>query len=130
MSSKYELVKSYLINLGYHISREIPEEEMVIVDDGEKGISNLIVDVETPLLIFEQYIGIVKKDDKDVYKRLLQINRALVHGAFVLEDDKNTLIFRDTLQIENLDENEVEGTMSAIHFAMAENTDFLIDICK
>ncbi|MBK6682574.1 MAG: YbjN domain-containing protein [Ignavibacteriales bacterium] len=130
MSSKYELVKSYLINLGYHISREIPEEEMVIVDDGEKGISNLIVDVETPLLIFEQYIGKVKKDEKDVYKRLLQINRTLVHGAFVLEEDQNTLLFRDTLQIENLDENEVEGTMSAIHFAMAETTDFLIDICK
>lgn len=130
MSSKYELVKSYLINLGYHISREIPEEEMVLVDDGEKGISNLIIDVETPILIFEQYIGKVKKDDKDVYKRLLQINRTLVHGAFVLEEDQNTLLYRDTLQIENLDENEVEGTMSAIHFAMAENTDFLIDICK
>ena len=130
MSSKYELVKNYLINLGYHISREIPEEEIVIVDDTEKGISNLIIDCENPLLIFEQYIGKLKKDEKDVYKKLLQVNRKLVHGAFVLEEDNNTLLFRDTLQLENLDENEVEGTMSAIHFAMAEHTDFLIEICK
>ncbi|MCA0388605.1 MAG: YbjN domain-containing protein [Bacteroidetes bacterium] len=130
MSSKYELVKNYLINLGYHISREIPEEEIVIVDDTDKGISNLIIDCENPLLIFEQYIGKLKKDEKDVYKKLLQVNRKLVHGAFVLEEDNNTLLFRDTLQLENLDENEVEGTMSAIHFAMAEHTDFLIEICK
>lgn len=130
MSSKYELVKNYLINLGYHISREIPEEEIVIVDDTDRGISNLIIDCENPLLIFEQYIGKLKKDEKDVYKKLLQVNRKLVHGAFVLEEDNNTLLFRDTLQLENLDENEVEGTMSAIHFAMAEHTDFLIEICK
>lgn len=130
MSSKYELVKNYLINLGYHISKEIPEEEIVIVDDSEKGISNLIIDCEDPLLIFEQYIGKLNKDEKDVYKKLLQVNRKLVHGAFVLEEDNNTLLFRDTLQLENLDENEVEGTVSAIHFAMAEHTDFLIEICK
>ncbi|MBN8546061.1 MAG: YbjN domain-containing protein [Ignavibacteria bacterium] len=130
MSSKYELVKNYLINLGYHISREIPEEEIVIVDDTDKGISNLIIDCENPLLIFEQYIGKLKKDEKDVYKKLLQVNRKLVHGAFVLEEVNNTLLFRDTLQLENLDENEVEGTMSSIHFAMAEHTDFLIEICK
>lgn len=130
MSSKFELVKSYLVNLGYHISREIPEEEIVIVDDYDKGISNLIIDCEEPLLIFEQYIGRVKKEEADVYKKLLQINRKLVHGAFVLEEGQNNLLFRDTLQLENLDENEVEGTISAIHFAMAEHTDFLIDICK
>lgn len=130
MSSKFELVKSYLVNLGYHVSREIPEEEIVIVDDSDKGISNLIIDCEEPLLIFEQYIGRVKKDEAGVYKKLLQINRNLVHGAFVLEEAQNNLLFRDTLQIENLDENEVEGTISAIHMAMAEHTDFLIEICK
>jgi hypothetical protein len=130
MSSKYDVVKNYLINLGFHISKEVPEDEIVVVDDTEKGISNLIIDCESPILIFEQYIGKVKIDEKEVYRKLLLINRKLIHGAFVLGDEDNSLLFRDTLQLENLDQNEVEGTMSAIHLAMAENSDFLIEICK
>ena len=51
---------------------------------------------------------LMPKDSSDFCKRLLQINRTLVHGAFVLDEEGTTLLFRDTLQLENLDRNELE----------------------
>ena len=46
-------------------------------------------------------------DNTNAYKRLLQINREVVHGAFVLNGDATMLLFRDTLQLSNLDHNEL-----------------------
>ena len=49
------------------------------------------------------------------------MNRSLVHGAFVLDDAAKYVFFRDTLQLENLDLNELEGTIQALSLALAEN---------
>ena len=40
------------------------------------------------------------------------MNRKLVHGAFVVDEEAKQVIFRDTLQLENLDFNDFEGTIS------------------
>ncbi|MCH7732317.1 MAG: YbjN domain-containing protein [Candidatus Marinimicrobia bacterium] len=130
MGNKFELTKSYIVNLGYDIISEDPDDEIVVVANENNGVLNLVVDCEDPILIFEQFIGIIKNDSKETYKRLMQINRELVHGAFVLDSEENRLLFRDTLQLENLDENEVEGTLSALGLAMAEYGNELIEICK
>ena len=63
----------------------------------------------------------VPKETGDFYRRLLQMNRSLVHGAFVLDEDAKYVFFRDTLQMENLDLNELEGTIQALSLALAEN---------
>jgi hypothetical protein len=62
----------------------------------------------------------------DMYRRLLQMNRSLVHGAFALDEDSQMVIYRDTLQLANLDLNEVEGTLEALSLALAEFADELI----
>ena len=62
----------------------------------------------------------ISKDSSDFCRRLLQINRTLVHGAFVLDDEGTTLLFRDTLQLENLDRNELEGSIDALSLGLAE----------
>ncbi len=130
MESKFQQLKYYLVSLGYQITSENAEEELVVVQDEDKGISNLIIDCEAPVVIFEQHIGMIKADNTDTYKKLLQINRGLVQGAFVLDEDSNNLFYRNTLMLENLDMNEVEGSISGLRFAMAEHGDFLLQICK
>ena len=65
-------------------------------------------------------------DSSETNKRLLQINRTLVHGAFVLDEGGSTLLFRDTLQIENLDRNELEGSIDALSLALAEYASELV----
>lgn len=131
MNEHYEKVKSYLTELGYPFTEENPSDGVVIVNDVKNGIINLVIDCEFPLVIFEQFIFEVGANaSADVYKRLLQINRNLVHGAFVLDDHGSKVIFRDTLQLENIDLNEVEGTLAALGMAMAENSNELIQFAK
>ena len=81
----FETVKQYLQNLDLPVIEEDAPEELVVVRDEEAGISRLVIDCEAPLLILEQHILNVPTDPGDLYKRLLQMNRTLVHGAFVLD---------------------------------------------
>ena len=72
----------------------------------------------------------VPKEPGDFYKRLLQMNRGLVHGAFVLDEEGKYVFFRDTLQLENLDRNELEGSIRALSLALAENGTELLQFSK
>jgi hypothetical protein len=54
----------------------------------------------------------------------------LVHGAFVLDEEGTTLLFRDTLQLENLDRNELEGSIDALSLALAEYADELVTFAR
>jgi len=119
--SYFKKVKDYLLCIGFTVDREDQNEELVVVNDASRGINNLIIDCEDPILILEQVIMPLENPSKEVCRRLLQINRSLVHGAFCLDDpDGKILLFRDTLQLENLDLNELEGSIDSLSLAMAE----------
>ena len=122
----FQTVKHYLQELHLAIVKEDPAQHILIVEDDEHGIKNLVVDCEEPLLIFEQMILEVPANPGDMFRRLLQMNRTLVHGAFVLTEDSKSVLFRDTLRMENLDLNEVQGTIQALSLAMAEHATELI----
>ena len=40
----FATVKEYVLELGLAIAEEIPEEEIIIVNDEERGVKNLVVD--------------------------------------------------------------------------------------
>lgn len=120
MSDKFELVKQYLFEMELPVIYQDPAEELVVVEDQSRGVSNLIIDCESPIVVLEQMIMKVPSDNCHVFKRLLQMNRTMVHGAFVLDEDGTTILFRDTLQMENLDRNELEGSIQALGLALAE----------
>lgn len=126
MSDKFELVKQYLYEMELPIVSEDAPEELVVVVDLERGVNNLIIDCEDPILVLEQVIMKVQSGSENMYKRLLQMNRSLVHGAFVLDEDGSTVLFRDTLQLENLDRNELEGSIQALGLALAEHSSELL----
>ncbi len=120
MEDKFSLVKKFLHEMNISIIKEEIKEELVIVEDEDNGIKNMIIDCEEPIVVLEQVIMKVPKKTEILYKRLLKINRELVHGAFVLDGDENYIIFRDTLQLENLDRNELEGSIHALSLALSE----------
>lgn len=119
---KFDLVKSYLHDMGIPIAAEDEKEQLVIIDYESRGLKNLVIDCEYPIVIIEQIIIKVNpdKDLKEFFKRLLQMNRTLVHGAFVLDDKAERVLFRDTLELENLDRNELEGSINALSLALSE----------
>ena len=122
----FQTVKHYLQELHLAIVKEDPAQHILIVEDDEHGIKSLVVDCEEPLLIFEQVIMEVPANPGDMFRRLLQMNRTLVHGAFALTEDSKWDLFRDTLRMENLDLNEVQGTIQALSLALAEHAAELI----
>lgn len=128
--SKFDLVKQYLFEMEIPIMHADPANELVIVTLEEKGLNNLVLDCEPPLLVVEQVIMKVPDNPKDLFKNLLKWNRNLVHGSFCLDDNGELIIFRDALELENLDRNELEATIRALELAMAEHAGAFLQYAK
>ena len=125
MSEKFEKVKDYVLELGFQIDEEDPSAEIVIINDEERGIHKLVLDCEDTLLVLEQLIMKIGAST-DVYRRILQMNRELVFGAFVLNEEGDSLLYRNTLALDNLDLNELESTINALSLGLAENGEELL----
>ncbi len=128
--SDFEKVKGFILDMGFAISHEEPKEELVVINDDDRGIKNLVIDCEGSIVILEQVIIPMPKESSEFCKRILQINRTLVHGAFVLDEEGTTLLFRDTLQLENLDRNELEGSIDALSLGLAEYASELVSFVR
>ena len=122
----FATVKEYVLELGFAIAEEIPEEEIVIVNDEERGVQNLVIDCEDTVLVIEQLIIQVAAEAAAAYKRILQMNRDLVFGAFVLNEEGDSLLYRNTLALENLDLNELESTINSLSLGLAEHGEELL----
>ena len=125
MSEQFEKVKGYVLELGFRIDEEDSSEEIVIINDEERGICELVIDCEDTVLVVEQLI-MKLEPSTTVYRRILQMNRELVFGAFVLNEDGDSLLYRNTLALGNLDLNELESTINPLSLGLAENGEELL----
>ena len=130
MSAHFDKVTGFLHDLNLKIIETQEDQELVIVEDQDSGISNLIVDCEHPILVLEQPVMLTPKNPGDLFKRLLQMNSDLVHGAYVLSQDSSLILWRDTLQLDNLDLNELEGSITALSLGLAEHAAELLKFAK
>ena len=127
MSQYSQTVKSYILELGYEVTYQNEEDGIFVIKAENAGINDLVIGVTDPLIIFEQFIFEVKNESLEVYKSLLQKNRDIIHGAFVLDEEGKKVIFRDTLQAENLDMNEFEATINSLSLLLSEYSQELIN---
>jgi Tir chaperone family protein CesT len=118
--SSFDTVKQYLLDFRLSIVSEDPAEGLMVLEDEDRGLKNLLVDCEEPILVFEQIIMPVPSNPGDMFRRLLQMNRCVVQGAFTLDEEGKRVLYRDTLQLANLDPNEVERTIEALSLTLAE----------
>lgn len=130
MSENFQKVKSYLIELEFVILKEDQDEELFVVEKPDSGITNLIVDCEDSILIIEGLLVELKHKSADVLEKLLKKNREIVHGAFVLDEGGTKVLFRDTLQLENLDLNELEGSLNSLELLLSEYAEELLTLSK
>jgi len=126
MENNFLKVKNYITELGYNIVHENEEDSVFVINNDAEGFSNLVIGCADPILIIEQYLFEIKTESISIYKELLQKNRDIIHGAFVLDETGTKVIFRDTLQIENLDLNELEGTFNSLALLLSEYGDKII----
>ena len=130
MNSYFDKVQGFLLDLDFNILQENEEDGVFWVDKEDAGIHNLVIGCLDPILVMEQYLFDINNDNNDVYKKLLIKNRDIIHGAFVLDETGKKVIFRDTLQLENLDLNELEGSLNSLSLLMSEYSEELIEFSK
>ena len=126
--SQYETVKSMVVELGFVPHDEDTEATLFLITDEDRGILNLVVDCEDDIVRLEQVIGLITPETD--FRQLLAMNRELVHGAYALGRQGIRIIWTDTLQIANLDLNELEGSFDALSLAVAEHGDQLVEMLK
>lgn len=126
----FQTVKEYVQAMGLMVVHEDAAQQLLVVDDEDRGISRLVIDCEDPIIVCEQAIIEVPAQPGDMFQRLLQLNRTLVHGAFVLTEDGRRILFRDTLRLAHLDLDELQGTIEALSLALAEHAAELIALSQ
>lgn len=130
MSDYFKKVKSYLMEMDYSITYENAEEEVFVLRHEAEGISDLVIACADPILIIEQFLIDIKNPDVKALQSLLQKNRDMVHGALALDDTGTKVVFRDTLRLETLDLDELEGSINALALMLSEYSDDLIAFSK
>lgn len=123
-------IKNYLIQLEFNIVYESVKDGILMISKESEGIKNLILGIAPPILIMEQHIFNIKNRNQEVFKKLLQKNRDIIHGAFVLDETGQKVIFRDTLQIENLDLNELGASLNSLSLLLSEFSEQIINFSK
>lgn len=126
--SQYENVKAMVIELGFVPHTEDPDATLFVITDEDRGILNLVVDCEEDIVRLEQVMGLITPQTD--FRQLLAMNRELVHGAYALGRQGKRIIWTDTLQITNLDQNELEGSLDALSLAIAEHGDQLVEMLR
>mgnify|MGYP000591949302 CR=1 FL=1 len=126
----FQTICNWVGDVGLVITKKHDQEALIVVEDEERGITNMVIDCEDPILEIQQTIMAVPEgaDTNPLFERLLQMNGTLVHGAFTLTEDGTQIRFRDTLRLATLDLEELRGTINALHLALEEYGDELIDL--
>ncbi len=127
---RFECIKNWLLDLDYQIISEDPNGVTLVIEKESDGIKNFVLFISPSILIMEQYIFELKQSQEEILTRLLQKNRDIVHGAFVLDDTGKMVIFRDTLQTENLDKNELLASLNALSLLLSEFSNEIITFSR
>ena len=122
MLSKDKL-ESYMMELG--LSFEEKNKNVWIVFGEDKGLENVIVMVDDPIVIIRvKVMELPKKDRAALFEKLLRLNATdMVHGAYALEGESIILI--NTLLAETMDLEEFQASFDALGLALAQHYEVL-----
>ncbi|MBD1428286.1 MULTISPECIES: YbjN domain-containing protein [Sphingobacterium] len=126
----FKTVEKFILDLDYTIISKNGKEGFFLIENNFDGIKNLIVGVTPPIIIFEQHLFSLHTDNLHIFKSLLIKNRDIIHGAFALTEDGKRVIFRYTLQLHNLDQNEFDAAINSLSLLLSEYNKQLIQFSK
>ncbi len=111
-------IEIYLDDCKYPF--EVMSEGMWRVESPDNNVENIIVNYAAPIVLLRVNLMPVPKNNREAfYERLLQLNaNEISHGGFGIENDNVVLV--DTLQVENLDRNELQASVDSLGFTVAQ----------
>ena len=118
-----EDVERYLLQAGLAFD-EVEQGMWVAHSDGGPS---MVIHHSPPVLVFRVKVMDAPRDMTkctDLYRSLLRLNAGeLVHAAYGLEEDD--VVLTETLELENLDQNEFQAVIDSIQMAMATHLEQL-----
>ncbi|MBX3256193.1 MAG: YbjN domain-containing protein [Chitinophagaceae bacterium] len=123
-------IEQFATKLNCRIVYKNEQHGILKIDNESDGIHNLIIGIAPPILIMEQFLFSFRADNTEMFKRLLQKNRDTIHGAFVINEEGDKVLFRYTMQIEHISFNEFEGAINSLGLLMSEYAQEIIDFSK
>ena len=121
-------IESFLRTLG--LSFDELDADTWVINDEERGVENLIVVHEDPVIIFRLKVADVPPGDHcPLYEELLRLNGTdLLHGAYALEG--TSVVLMNTLLSETIDIEEFQAMLDAISLSVAEHYERLLPLVK
>lgn len=118
-----EDVERYL--LSSELAFEEVEPGMWVAQSGDGPA--LVIHHSPPVLVFRLKVMDAPRDTSkctDLYRSLLRLNAShLLHAAYGLEEDD--VVLTETLELQNLDQNEFQAVIDSFQMAMASHLDQL-----
>lgn len=129
-NKNFEKVKEWLLDYEFNVTFEDEGQSILIIEKESNGIKNMILIISDSILIMEQFLFEIKHPTESIYRTLLQKNRDIVHGAFVLDGSGKRVIFRDTLPTDNMAQNEVMASINSLGILVGEFNTEMINMSK
>lgn len=129
-NKNFEKVKEWLLDYEFNVTFEDEGQSILIIEKESNGIKNMILIISDSILIMEQFLFEIKNPTEYIYRTLLQKNRDIVHGAFVLDGSGKRVIFRDTLPTDNMAQNEVMASINSLGILVGEFSTEMINMSK
>ena len=109
------------------VSFEQKREDIFLITEPETGLQ-LIVDVEESTVCFIIDVCSIPDnvDKARLFQLLLEINNNAPHGAFCIDGDK--ILFKDNLEVDNIDQNELEASVCIPLITVAQNLEAINEI--
>lgn len=127
MPRTQEDVENYLLKLG---RRYETDGGTIIVSMGNG--TQAALRVIPPIIAINVTIGPVPDgDDRQLrlFRRLLELNaRDLMHASYGLDDGQ--MVLSAALALDNLDENEINATLSDMDVALVTHTPALVELAR
>ncbi len=116
MPRTQEDVENYLLALG----RSYESSKGTLVLYAGEGSTPIAVRVQPPIVEVQMSIGAPPADEGrqlQLFRRLLELNATdLAHSAYALENGE--IMLTASLELENLDKNELEAVLADIDMAL------------
>lgn len=111
-------IEIYLDDCGFPFEKV--GEGVWRVESPDNKVENIILSMMDPIVVFRVNLMKIPQNKREAfYARLLQLNATEIpHGAFGIEGDNVVLI--DSLQLENLNRNELQASIDSLGFTVAQ----------
>jgi hypothetical protein len=130
LMNHFETIENFALRLNCKILYKNEANGILKIENQSDGIHNLILGIAPPILIMEQFLFSFREDNLEMFKKLLKKNRDTIHGAFVINEEGDRVLFRYTMQLQNIDFNEFESALNSLGLLLSEFSQQIIDFSK